>query len=87
MANIFSPVWEEKNGDLYSVDVAESKHGKQHALPPTTVKGERFEARVVVIVVVVVVVIGCVESAHGYCPRAQKMKNWGAKKHPNFKPT
>jgi len=34
-----------KNGDLYNFDVAESKNGKQYALPPTTVKGERFKAK------------------------------------------
>lgn len=44
LENIFFPLW-EKNGDLHIFDVSESKYGKQHALPPTTVKGERFNTK------------------------------------------
>ena len=32
------------NGDLYRLDVAESKYGNRKALSPTTLKGEWFQA-------------------------------------------
>jgi hypothetical protein len=44
LANVFSLLW-GKNGDLYSSDVADSKYGKQDALTPTTVEGEKFKAQ------------------------------------------
>jgi hypothetical protein len=39
-----SPPWENK-GDLYRFDIAESRYGNQHAVSPTTLKGQRFKVK------------------------------------------